>query len=60
MDDKDLQLHDGSRVGILGGGPAGSPYSILIIEKAKRKKLPPTLRFRRNYYSREYRYRLFV
>jgi flavin-dependent dehydrogenase len=36
MKDRDLQLHDGSRVGIIGGGPAGSLFSFFLMDLAKR------------------------
>jgi len=36
MTDKSLQLDDGSRVGVIGGGPAGSFFSIFLIDMAER------------------------
>lgn len=39
MGDHELQLTDGSRIGVIGGGPAGSFFSILILDLAKRMGL---------------------
>jgi flavin-dependent dehydrogenase len=36
MADKSLQLDDGSRVGVIGGGPAGSFFSVFLIDMAER------------------------
>lgn len=36
MDSRDLQLQDGSRVAVIGGGPAGSFFSYFLLETAKR------------------------
>lgn len=36
MADKGLQLDDGSRVGVIGGGPAGSFFSIFLLDLADR------------------------
>jgi len=36
MVDKELQLDDGSRVGVIGGGPAGSFFSIFLLDLANR------------------------
>ncbi|HUV27568.1 MAG TPA: cyclic nucleotide-binding domain-containing protein [Anaerolineales bacterium] len=36
MVDKELQLDDGSRVGVIGGGPAGSFFSIFLLDLAER------------------------
>jgi flavin-dependent dehydrogenase len=36
MVDKGLQLDDGSRVGVIGGGPAGSFFSIFLLDLAER------------------------
>ena len=36
MDGRDLQLHDGSRVAVIGGGPAGSFFSFFLLDTAKR------------------------
>jgi flavin-dependent dehydrogenase len=36
MPQGDLQLDDGSRVGVIGGGPAGSFFSIFLLDTAKR------------------------
>ena len=36
MEERDFQLHDGSRVGIIGGGPAGSLFSFFLIDMANR------------------------
>ena len=36
MADKELQLDDGSRVGVIGGGPAGSFFSIFLLDLAER------------------------
>lgn len=39
MGDQDLQLSDGSRIGVVGGGPAGSFFSILVFDLARRMGL---------------------
>lgn len=36
MGQGDLQLHDGSRVAVIGGGPAGSFFSFFLLDTAKR------------------------
>lgn len=36
MEDRNLQLYDGSRVGVIGGGPAGSFFSFFLLDTAKR------------------------
>jgi flavin-dependent dehydrogenase len=36
MEERDLQLHDGSRVAIIGGGPAGSFFSFFLLDMANR------------------------
>ena len=36
MGDHELQLTDGSRIGVIGGGPAGSFFSVLILDLAQR------------------------
>ena len=36
MSQDDLQLEDGSRVGVIGGGPAGSFFSIFLLDIAER------------------------
>ena len=36
MEKRDLQLHDGSRVAIIGGGPAGSFFSFFLLDMANR------------------------
>ena len=36
MADQSFQLEDGSRVGVIGGGPAGSFFSIFLIDMAER------------------------
>jgi flavin-dependent dehydrogenase len=36
MADNGLQLDDGSRVGVIGGGPAGSFFSIFVLDLAER------------------------
>jgi flavin-dependent dehydrogenase len=36
MVERDLQLDDGSRVGVIGGGPAGSFFSIFLLDIAER------------------------
>jgi flavin-dependent dehydrogenase len=39
MEDHELQLTDGSRIGVIGGGPAGSFFSVLILDLAQRMGL---------------------
>ena len=39
MGDQELQLTDGSRIGVIGGGPAGSFFSVLILDLAQRMGL---------------------
>ena len=39
MGDQELQLTDGSRIGVIGGGPAGSFFSVLIMDLAQRMGL---------------------
>lgn len=39
MVDSELQLDDGSQVGVIGGGPAGSFFSIFLIDMAERMGL---------------------
>ena len=39
MGDHELQLTDGSRIGVIGGGPAGSFFSVLILDLAQRMGL---------------------
>ncbi len=39
MEERDFQLHDGSRVGVIGGGPAGSFFSFFLLDTAKRVDL---------------------
>jgi flavin-dependent dehydrogenase len=39
MGDQALQLKDGSRIGVVGGGPAGSFFSILVLDLAQRMGL---------------------
>ena len=36
MAEQDLQLDDGSRVGVIGGGPAGSFFTIFLLDTAER------------------------
>jgi flavin-dependent dehydrogenase len=36
MEENELQLDDGSRVGVIGGGPAGSFFSIFLLDLAER------------------------
>ena len=36
MEEQDFQLHDGSRVGVIGGGPAGSFFSFFLLDIADR------------------------
>jgi flavin-dependent dehydrogenase len=36
MAEQDLQLDDGSRVGVIGGGPAGSLFSFFLLDFAER------------------------
>jgi flavin-dependent dehydrogenase len=36
MSQQDLELDDGSRVGVIGGGPAGSFFSIFLLDTAER------------------------
>ena len=39
MAEQDLQLDDGSRVGVIGGGPAGSFFTIFLLDTAERMGL---------------------
>jgi flavin-dependent dehydrogenase len=39
MVDSAMQLSDGSRIGVVGGGPAGSFFSILVLDLARRMGL---------------------
>ena len=39
MEERDFQLHDGSRVGVIGGGPAGSFFSFFLLDTAERVDL---------------------
>jgi hypothetical protein len=32
----DLELNDGARVGVMGGGPAGSLFSYFLLDMAER------------------------
>ncbi len=36
MDEGQIQLHDGARIGVVGGGPAGSLFSQFLLDAAER------------------------
>jgi len=36
MENQNLKLDDGSRIGVIGGGPAGSFFSIFVLDMARR------------------------
>ena len=36
MENQNLKLDDGSRIGVIGGGPAGSFFSIFVLDMAQR------------------------